>query len=116
MGGSISDDNTRLPVTMPKDLKQRGTFVAKCEHRSLSNLIVAILSNYVDQHYALYDTLFDSKGREKTEIDAEKLKEMSNRMLISGYAGTGKSAILDNLLMNMYLNELNQNNKNESDT
>lgn len=114
MGGSISEENTRLPITISKELKERAAFVAKCEHRSLSNLIVAILSNYVDQHYSLYNLLFDSEGREKSEIETEKLKDISKRMLILGSTGTGKSAILDNLLMNMYYNESNQNN--ESDT
>ena len=115
MGGSISEDNTRLPVTIPKDLKERSTFVAKCEHRSLSNLIVAILSNYVDQHYTLYNLLFDSEGREKDKIETERLKEISQRTLLFGSAGTGKSAILDNLLT-MYYNEHNQNDQNKSDT
>lgn len=104
MGGSISEENTRLPITMSKDLKERAAFVAKCEHRSLSNLIIAILSNYVDQHYALYNLLFDSEGKEKTKIDTEELKDISNRMLILGSTGTGKSLMLDQLLMNMYYN------------
>lgn len=107
MGGSISDENTRLPITISKDLKERAAFVAKCEHRSLSNLIIATLSEYVNQHYSLYDLMFDQNGKEKPKIDTEALKNISDKMLILGSPGSGKSALLDNLLRNMYLNELN---------
>lgn len=116
MGGSISEENTRLPITISKDLKERAAFVAKCEHRSLSNLIIATLSAYVDQHYSFYDLLFEQDGKEKSKINTEKLKDISNKMFIHGVAGTGKSAMLDQLLNNMYHNELNQMNDNKSDT
>lgn len=116
MGGSISEDNTRLPITISKELKERAAFVAKCEHRSLSNLIIATLSAYVDQHYALYNLLFESDGKEKSKIDTESLKDISNRMLIYGATGSGKSAMLDQLLMNLYHNESKQNNDEKSDT
>lgn len=113
MGGSISEENTRLPITISKDLKERAAFVAKCEHRSLSNLIVATLSTYVDQHYSFYDLLFDADGKEKSKIDTEKLQDISKRMFLYGTAGSGKSVMLDQLLNNMYLN---QTNDNKSDT
>lgn len=105
MGGSISDENTRLPVTIPKELKDRAAFVAKCEHRSLSNLIVTVLSTYVDQHFPLYNLLFDQDGKEKNGIDTEELQNITNRMMLFGATGSGKSMMLDHLLKNMYFNE-----------
>lgn len=47
MGGSISDNNTRVLITMPKNLKELAMIVAKLENRSLSNLIVSTLTNYI---------------------------------------------------------------------
>lgn len=114
MGGSISEENTRTLITIPKDLKEKGAFIAKCEHRSLSNLLVSILSNYIDQHYSLYNLLFDSNGQKKDDFDINKFKDISDRMLIYGSANSGKSAILDSLLKNMYYNELSQQD-NSSD-
>lgn len=116
MGGSISEENTRLPITISKELKERAAFVAKCEHRSLSNLIIATLSSYVDQHYSFYDLLFDQDGKEKAKINTENLRDISNKMFIHGVAGTGKSKMLDQLLFNMYNNESNQTDENKSDT
>lgn len=47
MGGKISDTNTRLLITIPKDLKQQLEDIAKDQNRSLSNLIVTILKEYI---------------------------------------------------------------------
>lgn len=111
MGGNISDENTRFPITISKTLKERATFVAKCEHRSLSNLIISILSNYVDQHYSFYNILFEEDGTEKLKIDKEELKDISDRIFVlNGATGTGKSTMLDHLLKNMYYVENNSHN------
>lgn len=44
----ISKDNTRVLVTMPKELKSILEEKAKKEHRSVNNLIVSILYSYVE--------------------------------------------------------------------
>lgn len=48
VGGNISKNNVRTLVTMPKDLKEIAEYVAKKENRSLSNLIVISLQNYIN--------------------------------------------------------------------
>lgn len=80
MGGSISDDNTRFLLTMSKDLKDKAEFVAKCEGRSLSNLIVYIISPYIESKYEKYSSSKQITDEEISElisnISAEDLKSM----------------------------------------
>ena len=45
--GYISDDNTRISLTIPKDMKEILTVVAKGQNRSLNNLIITILKSYI---------------------------------------------------------------------
>jgi hypothetical protein len=45
--GNIREDKTRVILTVPKDLKEVLTEIAKEENRSLTNLIVTILKDYV---------------------------------------------------------------------
>lgn len=45
--GNIGEDKTRIILTVPKDLKEILTEIAKDENRSLTNLIVTILKDYV---------------------------------------------------------------------
>ena len=45
----VSDNNTRVMVTIPKELKEQLSVIAENEGRSLSNLIVQILKNYVNE-------------------------------------------------------------------
>lgn len=49
--GQISNKNTRIAVTIPKDLKQKADYIANQEHRSLSNLIVTLIDKYVSDNY-----------------------------------------------------------------
>ncbi|GEM_PF-1101155 len=44
--GKISDKNTRIPITLPKDLKERIERIAKEQNRSFSNLVVTLLIEY----------------------------------------------------------------------
>lgn len=46
----ISEKNTRILVTIPKELKEALTDLAKQDNRSLNNLIITILENYVRNH------------------------------------------------------------------
>lgn len=46
---SISDNNTRTLITIPKDLKQKLEAKAKEQNRSLNNLIITILKNYLKE-------------------------------------------------------------------
>lgn len=48
----ISDNNTRVMVTIPKELRETLQKIAKEENRSLSNLIVTILDSYVKEHHS----------------------------------------------------------------
>lgn len=45
--GNIGEDKTRVIVTLPKELKETLSEIAKEENRSLTNLIVTILKDYV---------------------------------------------------------------------
>lgn len=45
--GNIGEDKTRIILTVPKDLKEILMEIAKDENRSLTNLIVTILKDYV---------------------------------------------------------------------
>lgn len=46
----ISDNNTRVMVTMPKELKEKLSVIAEADGRTLSNLIVQIIKNYLKEH------------------------------------------------------------------
>lgn len=46
--GQISDKNTRTTITISKELKKQLEEIAKEENRSLNNLMVTVLKNYVD--------------------------------------------------------------------
>lgn len=45
----ISEDNTRTNITFPKKLKARLEQLAKDDKRSLNNLVIKILDEYVNQ-------------------------------------------------------------------
>ena len=45
--GKISENNTRINVTIPKDLKLQAEIIATKQNRSLSNLIVTLFKDYV---------------------------------------------------------------------
>lgn len=45
---AVKDSKTGVLVNMEKTLKERLVEIAKKQNRSLSNLIVTILQNYVD--------------------------------------------------------------------
>ena len=44
----ISDNNTRVLVTMPKETKERLKKLAKEDNRSVNNLIVTIINKYIE--------------------------------------------------------------------
>lgn len=46
---SISDQNTRMMITLPKELYKQLTHFAEKDKRSLSNLCVKILSEYLER-------------------------------------------------------------------
>jgi predicted HicB family RNase H-like nuclease len=45
---SISKDNTRTLITIPKELKQQLEQIAKEQNRSFNNLVITILKSYAD--------------------------------------------------------------------
>lgn len=45
--GKLSDDNTRYSLTISKELKQTLEKIADEQNRSLNNLIITILREYV---------------------------------------------------------------------
>lgn len=45
--GKISNDNTRMSIVIPKELKEKISIIATNENRSTSNLIVNLIANYV---------------------------------------------------------------------
>lgn len=45
--GNIGEDKTRVIVTLPKELKETLSEIAKEENRSLTNLIVTILRDFI---------------------------------------------------------------------
>lgn len=45
--GNIGEDKTRVIVTLPKELKLTLSEIAKEENRSLTNLIVTILKDFI---------------------------------------------------------------------
>lgn len=47
MSAHVSENNTRMSFTISKELKQKLEIQAKKERRSLSNLIIIALENYI---------------------------------------------------------------------
>jgi len=45
---ALSDDKTRVLIAMPKEMKAELEKIAKKEDRSLTNLIVRILKDYLE--------------------------------------------------------------------
>ena len=45
--GNIGEDKTRVIVTLPKELKVTLSEIAKEENRSITNLIVTILKDFI---------------------------------------------------------------------
>ena len=46
----VAENNTRVIITIPKELKEQLLQIADNESRSLSNLIVQVLKIYVNKH------------------------------------------------------------------
>ena len=46
---AVASDKTRINVQISKDLKAKAEEIALAENRSLSNLIVHLLAQYVEQ-------------------------------------------------------------------
>lgn len=46
---AVASDKTRINVQISKDLKAKAEEIAQAENRSLSNLIVHLLAQYVEQ-------------------------------------------------------------------
>ena len=44
---SVSKDNTRMIITINKELKEKLNSLAKAEQRSISNLCTKIISDYI---------------------------------------------------------------------
>lgn len=45
---TISKDNTRTLITIPKELKKQLEEIAKQDNRSFNNLVIKILKDYVN--------------------------------------------------------------------
>ena len=45
----VAENNTRVIITIPKELKEQLLHIADNENRSLSNLIVQVLKIYVNK-------------------------------------------------------------------
>jgi len=45
----ISKDNTRTLITIPKILKKKLEEIAKSENRAFNNLVITVLSKYVEE-------------------------------------------------------------------
>lgn len=48
--GKISENNTRIIITIPKETKNKIEKIASCENRSLSNLVVTIINKYIEDY------------------------------------------------------------------
>ena len=46
---AVSENNVRVPITIPKELKQQLDTLEKEDKRHFSNLCATILSDYVQQ-------------------------------------------------------------------
>lgn len=71
--GQISENNTTMSFVIPKSLKEEVGLLAAKENRSMSNLIVTLLDNYVNlakQQERLkeyYSLISDIKSKGDTE-------------------------------------------------
>lgn len=45
---SISEENTRTNITIPKDLKKQLEEISKSKNRSFNNLVITVLKDYVE--------------------------------------------------------------------
>lgn len=50
MPALVSKNNTRIIITINKELKSKAEEIAKKEHRSLSNLIIVALEEYINKN------------------------------------------------------------------
>lgn len=70
--GEISSDNTTMSFVIPKTLKEEFGILASKENRSMSNLIVTLLDNYVqlnkqqDRLKAYYNLISNLKDKSDT--------------------------------------------------
>ena len=91
--GKISENNTRINVTIPKYLKLQAEIIATKQNRSLSNLIVTLIKDYVQlmkktipNKYRLYIylQLFICKiFKDLNKIWFTQFFELRNKFLIS---------------------------------
>lgn len=86
MGGTISDKNTRVITTIPKELKEKAEYVAEHENRSLSNLMYTLLSRYVNEHYSRYvmDDFFH-KQKVPSGFTCKEVRDKEGRVIVHGY-------------------------------
>ena len=47
---TISNENTRTLITIPKELKTKLEEISKIQNRSFNNLVVTILKDYLSSH------------------------------------------------------------------
>ena len=47
--GKIAETNTRTNITIPKDMKDELTLIAKSENRSFNNLVITVLKEYLSK-------------------------------------------------------------------
>lgn len=47
---AVSKDNTRIIITLPKQLKEDAERIAEKETRTLSNLAIVALKEYIERH------------------------------------------------------------------
>jgi len=47
---SISKDNTRTLITIPKDLKETLEKIAEKDNRSFNNLVITVLKEYIESN------------------------------------------------------------------
>lgn len=68
--GQLSEKNTTMSFAIPKDLKNEIGIIAQKENRSMSNLIVSLLSDYtqlykqkekLSEYYRLISTVKDDE-------------------------------------------------------
>lgn len=66
--GQLSEKNTKMSFAIPKDLKAEIGIIAQKENRSMSNLIVSLLTDYANlyqqkekltEYYKLISTIKD---------------------------------------------------------
>lgn len=50
MAATVSENNTRVTFTIEKELKSKAEQCAKAERRSLANLIVVALEEYINKN------------------------------------------------------------------